>query len=311
MVSVVIVNWNSGPFLQSCIQSLNRHASGVQIVVVDNASKDSSLNLASGIGASVTIIRNDSNVGFAAGNNQGWRTSIGSHILFLNPDTECFPDSVGCLERTISANKDVWAVGGQLVSPSGQPQVQFGPRIFPTVASVAAEMLLLDEIWPNHPWTRHLHIPASDKMHAVDVDQPAAACLMVSRMALESVGGFDEDFRPAWFEDVDLCRRIRNHGGRIHYQPKARFLHHGGSSLRILTREKFLECFHRNQVRYFLKHHGSKTASRVRNLILLGLYVRTAVSLAYPLVRNTSRTTSARIFRNAARRIAEFHGTEP
>jgi N-acetylglucosaminyl-diphospho-decaprenol L-rhamnosyltransferase len=310
MVSIVIVNWNSGPYLERCIRSLYKNADEAEIVIVDNASKDSSLSFAVQIGPRITLLQNDNNIGYAAGNNQGWRACKGTSILFLNPDTECFPGSVPCLEQTLSAGPDVWAVGGRLVDPAGQPQTQLNVRAFPTIASVAAEMLLLDEIWPTHPWTRLINVFASEPGGAWDVDQPAAACLMVSRVALESIGGFDEEFRPAWFEDVDLCRRIRNHGGRIRFQPRACFLHHGGSSLENLPRESFLEYFHRNQIRYFLKHHGPKAAARVRSLILLGLYVRTGLSLAYPMVRHTSRTKSAGIFWRAARRIAAFRGAE-
>ncbi len=310
MVSIVIVNWNSGSFLKRCVHSLYKNAEGAEIVVVDNASTDSSLNFASATAPGITIIRNENNTGFAAGNNLGWRACHGPSVLFLNPDTECLPDSVCRLEQTLLEEPDVWAVGGQLITPTGQPQTRFNARNFPTLGSVAAEMLLLDEMWPSHPWKRHIDFAASEYSSAPEVDQPAAACLMVSRAALESTGGFDEDFWPAWFEDVDLCRRIRNHGGKIRFQPRASFIHYGGSSLDNLTRESFLEYFHRNQIRYFLKHHGAKTAAQVQKLVLLGLYVRTGLSLAYPLVRNTSRMKSARMFWTAARRITGSRGAE-
>lgn len=306
-VSIVIVNWNSGVFLQRCVESLKKNAEEAEVVIVDNASEDSSLNLAEEIASGIKIIKNDSNVGFAAGNNQGWRACRGTYILFLNPDTECFPGSIRCLQQTLSKEPNVWAVGGKLVSPTGQPQTRMNIQTFPTVASVAAEMLFLDEIWPTHPWTRRLDVGTSEYENAWDVDQPAAACLMVSRRALQITAGFDEDFRPAWFEDVDLCRRIRNRGGRIRFQPRACFLHHGGSSLGSLPREAFLEYFHRNQIRYFRKHHGPKSTVYVLRLILLGLYLRAGLSLAYPLVPDMSRMKSAGIFWDAARRIRCFH----
>jgi GT2 family glycosyltransferase len=140
----------------------------------------------------------------------------------------------------------------------------------------------------------------------MDVDQPAAACLMVSREALEAVGGFDESFYPAWFEDVDLCRRIRNSGGRIRFQPEARFLHHGGYSLRHLSRQEFLESFHLNQIRYFQKHHGSKAASRVKKLIVTGLLIRSGVSLVRPLAPGESRRSSAKAYWNAACNVSKL-----
>jgi hypothetical protein len=126
---------------------------------------------------------------------------------------------------------------------------------------------------------------------------------MVARTALEAIDGFDEDFGPAWFEDVDLCRRIRDRGGRIQYQPGARFLHHGGYSLQHLSRQDFLEIFHTNQIRYFRKHFGPKTAGRVRRWILLGLFLRSALSLAVSPSPGVPRAAAARMFWNAARHI--------
>jgi GT2 family glycosyltransferase len=127
---------------------------------------------------------------------------------------------------------------------------------------------------------------------------------MVSRRALESTGGFDEAFYPAWFEDVDLCRQMRTLGGRIRYQPEARFLHHGGYSLGQMSRQNFLEAFHRNQIRYFRKHYGAPASVRVKRWIVLGLFTRGLLSIAYPLVPGQSRAVSAGIFWKAARAIS-------
>lgn len=308
MASIVIVNWNSGSLLESCVRSLLRYAGGCQIIIVDNASEDSSLHFAEGIGGDLSILRNDRNAGFAAGNNLGWHACSGDVILFLNPDTECLPDSIERLEQTLQTDPAVWAVGGRLVAPSGKSRPAYHAHTFPSVGSVAAEMLLLDEIWPSHPWSRAIRTDSATP--AVDVDQPAAACLMVTRTALESIGGFDEDFSPAWFEDVDLCRRIRNRGGRIQYQPGARFLHLGGHSLTRLSRQAFLEIFHTNQIRYFKKHHGLKTAAQVKKWIAAGLLLRSALSLARPLAPDLSRRAAAGVFWNAARYVQQLREVE-
>lgn len=271
--------------------------------MVDNASTDSSVRLVEEISEELLILHNERNVGFAAGNNLGWRASKGDPILFLNPDAECLPGSIDCLEQTLKKDPGVWAAGGRLVGPSGEPQPDFNVRAFPSVGKVAAEMLFLDEIWPFNTGSRVSRTTTGTTV--VDVDQPAAACLMVARTGLESVGGFDEDFSPAWFEDVDLCRRIRDRGGRIQYQPGARFLHHGGYSLTHLPRQSFLEIYHTNQILYFRKHYGSGTASRVRRLILLGLFLRSALSMVFSMAPGMSRRDSARVFRDAARRLRE------
>lgn len=300
--STVIVNWNSGPHLERCVRSLLKNAPEAQIIIVDNASTDSSLHFAAEFVGRLKVLLNRRNIGFAAANNIGWRTSDASRILFLNPDTECYPGAVGYLNQTLDADRGVWAVGGQLVDPDGKPQTGFNIRAFPSIKSVAAEMLLIDEIWPSNPWSGPNRLAANSP--AMDVDQPAAACLMVLRHALESTGGFDEAFCPAWFEDVDLCRRIRTLGGRIRYQPGARFLHHGGYSLGQMPRREFLELFHRNQIRYFRKHHGVRASVRVKRLIVLGLFTRGILSIAHPLIPDESRTACAGIFWKAARTVS-------
>ena len=300
MVAIVIVNWNSGPLLGRCLASIREHVQGCEVVVVDNASEDSSPDFLPQPGLNLVLLRNDTNAGFAAASNRGWRAGRGDPVLFLNPDTECLPGGVETLARRLEAESGIWAAGGHLLDPSGATQAGFNVRAFPSIGAVAAELLLLDEVWQSNPWTRRYRMSDWDHDSPRDVDQPAAACLMVRRAVLESLGGFDEAFRPAWFEDVDLCKRIRDAGGRIIFEPHARFLHHGGASLRSLTREDFLRHYHTNQIRYFHKHHGRKAAMRVRRLVIAGLRLRAlAAATVAPLRSRTQAPSSASYWRLA------------
>ena len=311
MISIVIVNWNTGLLLERCVLSLLEHAADCEIIIVDNASEDFSVDFTRKLGDPVTVFRSAENLGFAAGSNRGWRQSTGEQVLFLNPDTESGPGSVHRLAKVLMEDRTIWAVGGKLVGKSGRPQAGFNVRAFPSVKSVASEMLLLDELWPGNPWTRHYRMSDWDHEAAQDVDQPAAACLLVQRAALEFLNGFDENFRPAWFEDVDFCRRIWASGGRIFYEPAAQFVHLGGSSLKHLAKEEFLKFFHTNQLRYFRKHHSEREAERVRKLICAGLYLRAALSLVRPVIRGSTRGSSARTFWRTARYFAGLRETMP
>jgi N-acetylglucosaminyl-diphospho-decaprenol L-rhamnosyltransferase len=303
VISIVIVNWNSGFLLEKCVRSLMAHAPGCELVVVDNASSDSSLDFAAKL-AALGILKNNENLGYAAANNQGWRHSRGDHVLFLNPDTEAKPGAVDRLARALTADPARWASAGKLIDSSGATQVGFNIRSFPTAASVAADMLMLDEIWPANPWTCRYRMSHADHDAPKEVDQPAAACLMVRRAALERLGGFDESYRPAWFEDVDLCRRIWSLGGRIVFEPGAEFVHYGGSSLRRLTPREFLLYFHTNQLRYFYKHHGDAYGMRIRRLVIAGMYLRSVASLLIPLLPHSTRASSATTFWQTARHFA-------
>ena len=303
-ISIVLVNWNSGPFLERSVLATLENAAGSEVIVVDNGSEDASLAFADRLAGRITTVRNEANLGFAAANNIGWRRSRGEFVLFLNPDAEAFPGSVELLSRPLLEDEAIWASAGNLAGPQGAPQVGFNVRAFPTLGSAFAEAFFLDEIAPRNPWTRKYRASDFDYDSCQDVDQPAAACLMVRRGVLERLDGFDERFRPAWFEDVDFCRRLRNAGGRIRFVPGARFTHHGGSSLRTLPRGEFLEYFYRNQALYFAKHHGEPAAARVRMLAVAGLRLRAALSLFYPLVQGSSRVACSRIFWSAAQRVA-------
>ncbi len=308
MPSIVIVNWNSGQLLERCVNSLQRHAGGCEIVLVDNASRDSSLDFVGRLESPPLLIRNAHNAGFAAASNQGWRAGHGETVLFLNPDTESLPCAVETLARRIGDDPGVWAAGGRLLHPSGTPDPRRSARAFPSIPAVAAEMLLLDEIWPRNPWTRRYRMTDWDHATARDVDQPAGACLMVRRSALDSLGGFDESFWPAWFEDVDLCRRIRGAGGRIVFEPRAAFLHHGGVSLRNLDPEDFLRFYYLNLIRYFRKHHGSRGEARVRRLVRTGMILRALLAVSGASFSDRAGAASPRAFLRVARLVTRSSG---
>lgn len=308
MISVVVVNWNSGPLLEQCVRSLWAHAAGCEIVLVDNASDDGSLEFLSNRAQILQLHRNGQNLGFAAASNIGWRLGQGDPVLFLNPDAQCTEGAVRRLEKTLLDDESAWAVGGLLTNSAGKAQCGFNVRAFPTIASLAAEMLLLEEIWPGNPWTRRYRMSGWDHSQAREVDQPAGACLMVRRRILESLGGFDEAFSPAWFEDVDLCKRIRDNGGRILFQPAARFLHQGGATLRRLSWYDFLRHYHGNQLRYFTKHCGPRAAEQARRLIVAGLRLRAWISWLAPVAPGTSRVQSVKIYSRVARQISLQRG---
>ncbi len=294
--------------LEQCVGSLRKHAGACDIVVVDNASDDGSLNFLTSDPGNERVLKNAENLGFAGANNMGWRSGSGDDVLFLNPDAFCAEGAVQLLSDTLSREPGAAAIAGMLCDLSGTPQAGFNIRTLPTVAAVASELLLLDEIWPGNPWSARYRMLGQDYSNIREVEQPAAACLMVRREMLEQIGGFDESFFPAWFEDVDLCKRIRDAGGRILFQPAARFTHVGGSSLRRLSREEFLVHYHSNQIRYFEKHLGQAAAARVRGLVLAGLRLRAAISILAPADPTLGRAACRRSFSRAAARIAGTTG---
>jgi GT2 family glycosyltransferase len=249
--AAAIVNWNSGAFLRRCLASL---VSGIsEIVVVDNASDDNSLDLAAEFEGRVKFIRNPQNLGFAAGVNLGFSTTTAPYVLILNPDVQAVADAVQTLQAFLDAHPEAGAVGGHV-------NAKYLPRPLAT------------------PWTlirENLGIPVSSlPANPSEIEQAAAAALMIRRDAYDRIGGFDERFYPAWYEDVDFCKRLKAVGWQIHFLPESRFLHEGGYSAAALGPEKFAAAYYRNQLRYVAKHYGKTAGLAVRASLVAGMLGR-------------------------------------
>ncbi len=278
-VSVLIVNWNAGPLLLRGAKAAV--GTGAEVIVVDNASADGSANDVAARLPSVRLLRERVNLGFAAATNLAAQAARGEWLLLLNPDAVISPAALATMRDVLRAAPGAAAVGGCLVDAGGHPQAGFAVRRFPTLWSLATDLLLIDDLWPGNPVRRRylaLDLPL-DGEATLDVDQPAAACLLVRAEAFRKLSGLDERFRPAWFEDVDFCRRAREAGWRILFTPRARVIHDGGASLHTLGRAGFSRAFYRNMRRYVAKHHGRASAVVLWALIAVGMLARLAVAV--------------------------------
>lgn len=256
-VAAVIVTYNSGDEIATCLTACRPHVSTV--VTVDNASTDGSARFAT--------IANPHNAGFAGAVNQGIRFCQESLVLVLNPDCRL----EGSLQAMTALFDDpaVGAAGGLLQHPDGRPQEGFTVRRFPTVANQVAEITGLNRLWPGNPLNRGYRCLDLDLSIEQDVDQPAGAFLMVRRSAWEQVGGFDEKFHPVWFEDVDFCYRLRNAGWRIRYTPAARATHVGGHSVNKLSWRCKQMHWYGSLLKYAEKHWRGRGERRVALALLL------------------------------------------
>jgi N-acetylglucosaminyl-diphospho-decaprenol L-rhamnosyltransferase len=254
--TVAVINWNSGDLLQTCIESLVATTTDVDILVIDNASRDYSLDFIADFYNRVRLIGNSSNRGFAAAVNQAFEWTSTPYVLILNPDVQVLPGAVQLLEQFMDSHPWAGAAGGYV----GE---KYLPRAFPTVGALVRENLGLGSATAP--------IQSSEP---IQVDQPAAAALMIRRDAYEDTGRFDERFFPAWYEDVDFCLRMKRHGWKIFFLPAAQFIHTGGYSTEPLGSERFLRAYYRNQVRYVDKHFGSLATIALRASIAAGMIGR-------------------------------------
>ena len=272
-VAAVVVTYHSEAEIDSCLRSLQNVA---EIVVVDNGSADRTCEIASRYGGGVRLIANRVNRGFAAAANQGVLATASPFVLFLNPDAVLLNSLRPLVEQMQTPG--VGAVGGRLVDDQERTQVGFGIRAFPTPASLAFEALLVNRLWPRNPVNRRYRCLDLDHDRPQEVDQPAGAFLMVRREVLEAIGGWDERFYPLWFEDVDLCRRIRAAGWRIRYEPSAAARHRGAHSLARISLEDRQVYWYGSLLAYVGKYFPAR-ARFLRACVAGGALVRMAGAL--------------------------------
>jgi len=255
-LGVVIVNWNSGEYLARLLASLEPLVPELQsVIIVDNASRDESPEAASRF-PGVILRRLPANRGFAAAANLGISESRSKFILLLNPDVEVRPENVRELYRRVEAKPAAAIACGRLVDPEGSIQDSFQIRPLPRFWSVLADVLFLDEL--TKPFARPRRPRDLGRPGGVLVEQPAAACWLLRKEAWSELGGFDESFVPAWFEDVDFCKRLQPSQWEIRWFPDLEFLHRGGLSLDTLKYADFIRFYYGNLLRYLKKHHPGR-----------------------------------------------------
>lgn len=295
-VSAVIVTFSSSAVIRQCLRSLR----GLEeIIVVDNASADETSSIVRREAPRIRLIANRVNRGFAAAVNQGVRASRSPLILLLNPDVELGgplgPENPLVVE---AARPEVGVVGGKLVGADGAAQLGFNVRAFPTPRALAFECLLLNRLWPSNPVNRRYRLLDFDFRKAQDVDQPAGAFLMFRREVFDQVGGFDERFRPIWFEDVDFCLRVQRAGFRNRYVPGCVGRHRGGHSLPALGLEQRQAAWYGNLLRFAGKHFPPAARRSLLSAVRIGLATRGFCSLL------RGRPALARAFRATRKNLA-------
>ncbi|HEY1303484.1 MAG TPA: glycosyltransferase family 2 protein [Vicinamibacterales bacterium] len=255
-IAAVLVNYNAGADLVLALQSLANDFAGRawEAVVVDNASSDGSEGLVDAFAPQVRLLRNATNVGFGRGVNQGVASCRAPLVLLMNPDCRVVSGATRCLQSQLDAHGSCAIVGPRVLDPNGS--VQGSARGDPDMLTgLFGRTGRLREWFPLLPAARRNVItdPALGKGdESVIVDWVSGACMLVRRAAFESVGGFDERYFMYW-EDADLCRRLRARGYHVRYVPGATVVHSVGRSSRT-ARAASIRAFHESAYRYYSTH---------------------------------------------------------
>lgn len=276
-VAAIIVNYHAYDELDRCLAGLERFEPSVALVVVDHDSQPDAVRVIRERHPRARVVATADNPGFGAGMNRGARETDAARLLLINPDALVEEPIVDALQAIMTEQPDVAVVGPLVREPDGS--IQASARRFPGLTTVVAgRTTWLTRVLPKNRWTTQNLLTGPDVRAPVAVDWVSGACMLVRREAFDQVDGFDEGFFLYW-EDADLCRRLREAGWRTVYQP-AVAVHHvtGRSSRHVPVAAE--RAFHTSVLRYFVKHTPAP-ARWAAPFVWLALRLRLAMKLAW------------------------------
>lgn len=227
-LSICIVTLNSAQRLEACLRSLPQAAGEFswETTVVDNHSTDQTVEMMEENFPEVNLIRNENNVGFAAGMNQAITESLGRYIVILNPDTEAANGSLSALEEFMNTHPKSGVCGPKVLNEDGTFQKSCRRGISRPWA-VISYFFGLTRIFPKNPGINEYQLGHLDENEQMEVGAVSGSCMMIRRKTLDSVGNFDERYF-LYQEDSDYCLRAAGQGWEIHYVPQSEIIHAGG-----------------------------------------------------------------------------------
>jgi N-acetylglucosaminyl-diphospho-decaprenol L-rhamnosyltransferase len=272
--TIIIVNFNSGRYLADCLESIATHAPLARTIVVDNASSDGSEHAADRDQSRVDMVRNPANVGFARAVNQALARADSDLILLLNPDCRLLAGAIDLLQTELSGHPECAIVAPQILNDDGTPQgnVRGDPTM---MTGLFGRTTLLTRWFPQSPLARrNVRMASADDrgQRSFEADWVSGACMLARRRSLAAVAGFDERYFLYW-EDADLCRRLRAGGESVRCLPSAHVIHVAGQSSRS-ARDLSTRAFHESAYTYYATHVASSAAQRASAWLLLQLRLR-------------------------------------
>lgn len=270
-LSVAVVSWNTRDVLDQCLKSVFDTLGKLEaeVIVVDNASTDESVDMVRSQYPLVRLIENPDNVGFPRANNQAFKISQGRRFLLLNPDTICLPNALPMLVDFLDKRPKVGVVGPLALNPDRT--LQYSWARFPTLLHESIGKLDR-RIEPSGilPVT-------ADEVRAVGpfrTDWVGGCCLMIRREAVEQIGLMDEGFF-MYSEETDWCYRLKT-GWETWVEPGAEIVHIGGQSSNQAS-STTADHLIASKVRYFRKHHGWASATTLGFMLRARQLIRRAL----------------------------------
>ncbi|HEY6930830.1 MAG TPA: glycosyltransferase family 2 protein [Thermoanaerobaculia bacterium] len=274
-ITAVIVHYGPWATTQRTLDSLCRHAPGLDVRIVDNGGEAVPRGVEETREVAVRVIAPGRNLGFGAACNLGAKGSQRPWLLFLNNDVEIVQGTLDAMAVVLERESGIAAVGPRLWDPAGAPLRSIGRA--PTPRRVLFENLFVPRLLPGIPFFHGHHTAGISHASAREVETFLGAVILVSRSAFEAVGRFDEKYF-FYAEESDLFERLRRAGGKIRFEPAARAIHHGGVASRTIDQKEIDRRLHEGLRLYARRFHGAKGERRVARSLRWGATLRWLLS---------------------------------
>lgn len=300
-LSILIVNYNTCQLTVDCLRSVfsSKTEYDYEVVVIDNHSKDKSVETIRELFPQVRLIVNGENTGFAKANNQGMAISKGRYILLLNSDTVVLKDTLQTMVAFMDNNPMTGASGCKVILPDGSLD-KACKRGFPTPSASFYYAFGFSKLFPDKPRFNQYQLGYLDPDQEYPVDCLVGAFMLVRRETIEQIGGLDEAFF-MYGEDIDWCYRIKEAGWGIHYYPRTQIIHYKGGSARRRP-VKIIYEFHRAMILFHRKHYRKKYNIFVNGAVYLGVGLKMLLALlsnrikpARPAVRPAASSSGVEV----------------
>jgi len=271
-VSILIVNWNTVDMLYNCLESVYKETSGIkfEVIVIDNASSDKSVEMVREKFPDVILIENEVNCGFAAANNQGLEIAQGRYALLLNSDTVVLENAIAKTYTFAEANSEAAVVGCRVLN--SDRKIQSSCFMFPSILNLCLSSTYLYKLFPRNRFFGRELLTWWDKNSINEVDCVSGCYMLVRKDAIDQAGVMDERFF-MYFEETDWCYRFKKYGWKTLFTPEAEIIHLGGGSAEQVP-VKMTLLLKGSMLLFFKKHNGILIYIAACLLIALFFFIR-------------------------------------